>query len=656
MAPPPDSTLVSVDVRVLRISAVVVALAAVSLCAWWVLGPPEAPCVLLISLDTTRADHLGCYGHSGGATPNLDALAARGAVFLRCTSSVPLTTPSHASLFTGLYPFEHGVRDNGVFALAEEFTTVAERFSDAGYRTAAFLSATVLNAEFGLDQGFDQYVDMRAAPGRDGRGQGAERCGSVTSDLAIEFLKTVTDEPFFLFVHYFDPHDPYQAPAPHSEQFDDPYVAEIAHVDAQIGRLLAALDELGLDSRTHVVIVADHGEGRGDHGEQTHGAFIYESTMRVPLIIRSPAGEPRRIEAQVRTIDVAPTLLDLAGLDPLDAPHAVSLRPLIEGGELNLAAYSETFLPRFSYGYSQLRALYMNGWKYVHAPQPELYDLSQDPGEFQNLASAHPNRLAGMRSELRRLIASTRPAHRGRGAQGTSEEVAGQLQALGYLSTESVSVEDLGETEVDLFTPDGPDPKDNLDAIDGMSAAAAQLNLGDFAAAEQTLRDLLERRDPATPTPFRAHVLLGRALFAQERFDEAVEAFQAALSRNPGDAATLTNLGNALGKLKRFDEAIVVYRAATQIEPPLPRAFLNLSLALAARRDWDEACVAVQEAIRLDPASAKAHAHHAVVLLSLRRPAEALKSIRRAAELEPDNPEYRQALQQLQGAAPKPGR
>ncbi|MCC7290479.1 MAG: sulfatase-like hydrolase/transferase [Phycisphaerales bacterium] len=426
-------------------------------------------------------------------------------------------------------------------------------------------------------------------------------------------------------------------------------------MDAQVGRLLSTLEELKLDRNTLVVVIGDHGEGKGQHGENTHGPFVYDATMSAPLLVRRPdgVGAGRRISAQVRSVDVAPTILSWAKLLPLPGAAGVDLAPLMTGakGDLGLAAYGESFHSRFSYGYSQLRMLREGHWKYIHAPVKELYDIAADPGETRNLAEAEPQRVAQMRLQMQKWIGAAPPSAGALAArQGISEQTARNLQALGYPTSETVSVGHENASELDLFVPSGPNPADHALDIQLMSQAAALLARGQAAEAERPLREILQNATAANPGPFRAYVLLGRVLDKLRRLEEAVEAFRAALHQNAEDAATLTDLGNALAELKRYDDAVAAYQAATQIRPPLARAFLNLAMVLSSQGKWEDALPAAQQAVKLDSGSAKAHSRHGLILLKLNRPAEAYQAIQRAANLDPKNEEYQRALKDL-GAA-----
>ena len=292
--------------------------------------------VLLISIDTLRADHLGCYGHPVIRTPNIDRIAAEGTLFEQCTTPAPITLPAHTSLMTGTYPFTHGVRDNARFHVHEDNVTLAEVLRDAGYVTGAQIAAYVLNREFGLDQGFDTYEDVETA--RRTRlaatdPAASERKAEVVCDGACGWLREHVGDRFFLFVHFFDPHSAYDPPGRFAAQYKNRYLGEIGYVDEQIGRLLGVLDELDLTRRTLLILTADHGEGLGEHGEDTHAHYVYDATLSVPLIFRCaglvPAG--RRVGAQVRLVDVAPTVPAMLGLPPLRDADGASLLPLLSG-------------------------------------------------------------------------------------------------------------------------------------------------------------------------------------------------------------------------------------------------------------------------------------------------------------------------------------
>ncbi|HET9316578.1 MAG TPA: sulfatase, partial [Vicinamibacteria bacterium] len=354
---------------------------------------PRPLSVVLLTLDTTRADRLGCYGHPGGASPNLDALARRGVLFRQAYAHVPLTCPSHASLLTGRLPTGHGVRDNGGYVLAPGLPTLAERFAAAGHRTGAFVSAFVLDRRFGLARGFATYHDAVPAGSAADQGDPSHRAvrAEETIDRALRWLEQDPGRPFFLWVHLFDPHHPYEAPEPYRSRFGaDPYLGEIAYTDAQVGRLLEAAGR----RRALVAVMGDHGEGLGDHEEITHGYFVYSNTQRVPLLLALPGVLPEgaSVDGVVRGVDLAPTLLDLAGLPGLPEPDGVSLRAHVAGrrGDDAGPAYVESYHPRFWWGAQEVLGVRSGRWLFVEAPRPELYDVAADPAEKTNLAASHP--------------------------------------------------------------------------------------------------------------------------------------------------------------------------------------------------------------------------------------------------------------------------
>ena len=345
--------------------------------------------VLLITMDTTRADYLGCFGRTTAQTPNIDRLAREGTVFTRCTASAPLTLPSHASILTGVYPYVHGARENGTGRLAGSNETLAETLKAAGFATQATIASFVLNQQFGIGQGFDVYHDVpRPAVGSP---LSAERRGDEVCDDALAMLRSLAGQRFLLWVHFYDPHFPYVSERVKDELSPLAYADEIAFMDTQIGHLLSALRELHLERDTLVIAVADHGEGLNDHDEWEHGCFLYETTLHTPLIFRCPGVIPagKTVSAQVRTIDIAPTVLELLHRPAWDQAQGVSLTGLFTGQkpDPDLAAYSETFLAQAEYGLSQLRSLTAGGWKFVWAPKPELYRLPSDPGEARNLVA-----------------------------------------------------------------------------------------------------------------------------------------------------------------------------------------------------------------------------------------------------------------------------
>ena len=432
----------------LRRAAAVVAVAALG--SGTAGSRPNEMNVLIITLDTTRADRLSPYGYMDAAMPSLERLAREATVFNQAISVSPLTLPAHTSLFTGLLPPNHGVRDNADRPLAATYTTLAEVARAQGFRTAAFVGSAVLDRERGLAQGFDVYSDV----GRDDRRPHSEpqRTAAQVVDQAVKWLASERRARFFLWAHLYDPHHPYNPPEPFRAGTRDAYVGEVAFAESQIGRLLDVLDERGLRDDTIVVVVGDHGESLNEHGENHHGIFLYESVLRVPLMIRMPGRSARRVSEVVRITDVMPTVLALAGIG---APtnDGVSLVDLMTGRRhgLDLEAYAESLYPQ-RFGWSPLYALRDSRYKFIDAPKPELYDLVRDPFEERNIVVERPTIAAAMKRRLD-VIATKTSAEVHYASAATSPETRARLFSLGYVAGPREEVPAGGRL---------PDPKDCL--------------------------------------------------------------------------------------------------------------------------------------------------------------------------------------------------
>jgi choline-sulfatase len=389
--------------------------------------------VLIITLDTTRADLLPVYGGTSFQTPALDQLARAGIVFEQATSSVPLTLPAHCSLFTGLFPMHHGVRDNADAPLADVRVTLAEALHVHGIDSAAFVASAVVGARRGLAQGFGHYSDGHGVR-PDAR---LRRPANVIVDEALAWLDRQGSSPFFGWLHFYDAHAPYSLAEPYRTMYEGvPYLGAIAFMDAQIQRLLRELERRKLVDRTLIVMAGDHGESLGDHGEDGHGIFLYQSTVRVPLIIRMPGVAPKRVPGVVRLVDVMPTVLDAFGFGS-PALDGVSLLPLMKGQvtRLDLEAYSESLYPR-RFGWSELRALQGDRYKFVSAPRPELYDLDRDPGEQRNIYDDRVDLARAMAARLAIMSGASDGAHASRDSEAPDPDpdTRDRLAALGYVS------------------------------------------------------------------------------------------------------------------------------------------------------------------------------------------------------------------------------
>ena len=407
--------------------------------------------MVLITLDTTRADRLSAYGFQEISTPAIDRLAAEGIVFEDAVAPVPLTLPSHASMLTGRWPARHGIRDNADAALAPAELTLAEVLRDRGARTGAFVASVVLQAGRGLEQGFDTYADV--PKGSCGSVAGRRRPADAVVDDALSWIEQNAAGPFFTWVHLYDAHRPYQVPDAHAGRHADPYLDAIAFQDSQVARILQQLESQRLLDRTIVVVAADHGESLGEHGEDGHGIFLYESTLRVPLIVRVPSFRPRRVTSTVRLVDLMPTLLDLLQV-PGPAMDGVSLARMMSSGGtgMQLEAYAESMYPE-RFGWGRLQSLRGDRFKLVDAPRPELYDLQTDPFEQHNVHQENP-RLAGLlRQQLARFGVPGLEGHRP--GSTVSADLASRLMALGYVGSPTLpSIARAGAAS--------PDPKDTI--------------------------------------------------------------------------------------------------------------------------------------------------------------------------------------------------
>ncbi len=604
-------------------------------------------------MDTTRADHLACYGNPDIRTPNIDRLASEGTLFERCITTAPITLVAHSSMLTGSQPFVHGARDNGTYVLHGDNVTLAEVLHDAGYATHAEVAAFVLNREFGLDQGFDQYVDIRAAENpidAPERRTFTERTAEEVTSHALAWLdQRDASRPFFLFVHYFDPHRPWAPPKRFAAQYKDPYLAEIAYTDEQIGRLLAWLDQRKLADDTIVVLTADHGEGLGQHHEMTHGCFLYDTTLHVPLIVRHPPQVPtgRRVMQQVRIIDIAPTILDLAGVpvQRLSRAQGRSLRELFVASDdppPARIAYSESFYGRNNFGYAIIRALRVGGWKLIWAPRPELYHVEVDPLELNDLADVEPERVRRMSEQLRGLIAQTLERVRAVSArrEASAEDVQ-KLAALGYVSQTSTDTQPADADELALFEPVGPNPMDHAEEIFQTAAAMPLIRYGRFEQAAAALQKIIDAAPQDSPGFAWAHANLGAVLAFQKKFRQAIEHYDLALRANPHDSRTMVNKAICLLMLGRVDEAVELCRQALKIPPVFATTHQYLAVGLALQGRIDEALEHYRKAVELDPSLGTAYSNMARVLLASNRLDEALAAIEKAVRLEPDRYQLR---------------
>ncbi len=544
--------------------------------------PGGAPDLVLVTIDTLRADHVGAHGAAPSVTPTLDRLAARGLLFERAYATAPLTLPSHTSILTGLYPPQHGVRHNGVFVLHDEVETLAEHLQRAGWHTGAVLGAYVLASQFGLRQGFDHYDDRFGERRSAGSGF-QERVAAEVTDQALAWVRDL-EGPFFLWVHYYDPHADYRPPEPYaSMQAGRPYDGEIAYVDAELGRLLEGLDALGGADRRVVAVTADHGEGLGEHGESTHGYFLYDSVLHVPLLLAG-RGLPKGVRSQtvVSNAALAPTLVALAGLAPLE--HATLPSLLAEASDPAPLPYSETLATELDFGWAPLYAIHDGAHAYIHAPKPELYDLEADPGQQRNLLAGEPGEAVArvavsLRSEIEERVASGRPVER----VAIDAETAARMQALGYL----VSEQPVRRT--------GMNPKDGQRWIELSSQTLDAYFDQRFEEAERKANQLLE----AFPESGRMHGIVARIDIATGRPAEALPHAEALVRLQPDSADNHALLGLVNLRLGRMEAAVAAFEAGLERDPHHYGAHLGAMWKAKLDGDVEEAAQHAKRAIEL---------------------------------------------------------
>jgi arylsulfatase A-like enzyme/Flp pilus assembly protein TadD len=620
------------------------------------------PNVVVITIDTLRADHLGCYGDRSIQTPNIDALSRSSARFTHAFTPVPITLPAHTALFTGSFPMATGMHDFSGNRLPASAVTLANVLHDHGYSTAAFLGAAVLDSRFGLSQGFDTYFDHFEFSRLDEANlDSIKRPGDQVIDNALAWLKAHPREPFFLWVHLYDAHYPYTPPEPFASRYRDrPYDGEIAFADAQVGRLLTFLNETGRYADAVLVLAADHGEGLGDHGEKTHGFFVYNSTLHVPLLVKVPGVAPRTIESEVSLVDVMPTVLQALRL-PI--PPTVQGRGLLSevvgkppSNTSNL--YAETYLPLLHFRWSQLRALQSAGLKYIEAPRPELYDTRTDPRETKNLLPGKQALSHEMRDRLQTLERRYTPASGGgaKETELTDPALADRLRSLGYVAISGGAFSDSSGKAL-------PDPKDRVRVYDLISEAMTDGQHGRYAESLNKLNEA-EKSEPSS-LPIRYlqaldYYRLKEFPRAMDRFKSTLEldpkfalatyylgltqlqvgdangaaaSFQRVLELDPTNFAAAYDLGALELKQNRVQEALRHFQQATQINPnfvPALEALGELNLYLHHN---DDAAHALERAVAVAPDFAKAHYNLGRAYQSLGRPADAQREFARAQSL-----------------------
>ncbi len=607
--------------------------------------PPSPPNLLLISVDTLRADHLSCYGNPRIQTPALDRLAAEGILFEQAFTPVPITLPAHASLLTGTYPVFHGVRDNSGFILPDSAETMAEILRHHGYSTGAFVGSFVLDSRFGLDQGFDVYVDDFHAETLDLVQQSIlehpaeevfRRVGEWLEQLRRPKSATPTHpdthtRPWFAWIHLFDPHAPYAPPPTFQVPANvTPYEAEVLYVDRQLGGFLNALREQSDFNNTLIILTSDHGEGLGAHGEDTHGIFLYDTTLHVPLIFRLPGGSHggTRVSRQVRLIDVLPTVLQLLGLAPSARVHGEGLAASWLGRTASdLDLYCETLMPQLSYGWSALSGLRTRQRKFIDAPRPELYDLQADPAETRNLAESSRAELSRLRQEKDRL----RGLYSGESAAAALRSIdaatAERLRSLGYVGVSAGSRLSA--------TPSGADPKDKITVFNRVWEAQAAAESGELAGSIRILDQIIA----AEPNLFVARSLQSLNHLRQGRPQLALPHLEAAARLRPEDPGSHLYLGMTYLRLGRLQDAVREFELVLELEPVHEAALNNLAAAYAQLGRHEDAARMFQRILDQQPQDVAALVNLGVIRMLQERPRDALSCFQRALELQPDLPQ-----------------
>jgi len=600
--------------------------------------------VILVTIDTLRADHVSAYGGERAHTPVLDSLAAEGARFDHCIAQAPLTLPSHAGLLSSTYPLFNQVRDNGGFRAPAELTLVSEVLKEQGFETAAFIGAFVLHGKWGLNQGFDTYSD-HFDPGRYGKIllENEKRADEVLGN-ARQWLEKRGQGRFFAWIHLYDPHSPYDPPAPFARGSSHAaYRGEVEYTDGELGKFISFLKEKGIYDRSLIVVAADHGEGLGDHNEDGHGMFLYETTVHVPLIIRAPKPFARRtVTETVELVDVAPTLLELLGVPAPKPWQGRSLWPLLDGKPDDAAggrAYSETYYPRFHYGWSNLQSYTSGKLKYILAPRDELFDLARDPGELLELAGDRRRR--DLRGQLMSFISRvSRGALDSTAGRQLSPDDQRRLAALGYLS---------GTVKVDDSLPLA-DPKDKI-AVSNSLTEATRLLEEKRPEEAATLLENLTREEPELAD---AWSLLGNVNLKRQRKPQALASFRRALELKPDNNFLMLNIVKTLVGLGQVDEAAAENLRFLKSFPEDPALLEQLGYIRLRQNRPDEALKVLKQATVIDPASSQLVNLAGEALIMKNDYAAAEEVLSRGMRENPQTRNTRYLLAQVQEARQRP--
>jgi arylsulfatase A-like enzyme/Tfp pilus assembly protein PilF len=582
--------------------------------------------VLLIIIDTLRADRVGYSGYEI-ETPHIDFLGLEGARFLNTLCQYPMTLPSHASILTSTFPQYHGIKNNGNYYLGERFTTLAEILKEKGYLTSAFIGAVVLESKFGLAQGFDHYDDTFRTP-EHLKIIEAQNLAEDVFQSASSWFERNYQERFFMWVHFYDPHAPYTPPSPYKEKYPEAYDGEVAYTDFYVGRLIEMLRERDVYGKTLIILTGDHGEGLNEHEEITHGIFLYDTTLKVPLVFHCPGVVPKGgvIEEQVRTVDIMPTILDILGIKIPAGVQGESLIPLIEERRSEgFDSYAETYFPLLSNGWSPLKAVRTERYKYIQAPQPELYDVLDDPQELRNIVrekAGIAKEMGERLEELERMFSSAEASPK----RALSFEEREKLRALGYI--------DFYE-EGDIKKTNLPDPKDKIKIFNQIQTADNLLGEGKFKEAGEILKSLL----PLEPDNPGLHFLLAQLHFRNAEYEEAIQELIKVLQINSRNTTALLQLGLCYLNIHKPYEAEREFEKIFQITPQDIDSLSIISTAYKDKGNLAKSLEYIEKAVALDKENIKLRLQYAETLDLMGEEEKALREFELIREKDPANPQ-----------------
>ena len=579
--------------------------------------------VVVVTIDTLRADHLRCYGYPNIETPRTDELAQRGVLFENAVAQAPLTPPSHASIFTGQYPTVHGVRNTGGFVLPSSARPLARILHEQGWDTAAFVSSAVLKKVMGFNNGFELYDDEMPRQGKSRDvSEEPERLGGDTVDRALQWLGSRSSKPFFLWVHLYDPHMPYHPPGGFTQKYKDkPYDGEIAYADQQIGRLLDVVRKKSPPESTIIALLSDHGESLAEHGEFTHGVFLYDSTLRIAFLMTGPGIPPGlRVKQQVRSIDFLPTVLAMLGGNVPDNVQGINLMPTFSGKSVPTEiSYEETLYPKIAMGWAELRGIRTNRWKYIRAPKPELYDLVADPGEIENVIAAHPAEVQKFEAQLKSVGGGSEKVR----TKMMDDSSMAQLQSLGYLSGFSPQEYELNGQ--------GPDPKDRLGVLKKIYVAESTPQM-----TQQRRIELLQQaveEDPKDPALYHQ---LGGELEKAGRYGDAMHLYETALEKGVDNGRLHSRIADLSLRAGNKDRAVVEYEKAAKFNPADLESQTNLGTAYLELGRLTDADRVFNWVLSIDSRNAEAHNGLGLIAVQKRNVNVAQTQFEQALKFNPD--------------------